>query len=237
MRRSRIGVVAPNRETVGYVRVSTDDQVRDGVSLFAQEERIRARCVADGRNLTHVFCDGGQSGKTLYRPALARMMNDISARTIGAVVVLKLDRLTRSVRDLAELLDLFARYDVALVSVTESLDTSSAAGELLVNILGSVAQWERKAIAERTVAALAHLRRSGKAYARTPYGYVRSGDELVKEPLQQHALGIIRNMRATGDSFRAIAAKLNLLAVKPPRGRVWYPSSIYAVLTSKMALE
>lgn len=230
-------IVQIDRETVGYVRVSTEDQVRDGVSLLAQEERIRARCIADGRALTHIFQDGGQSGKSLDRPALKRVIDSIKSHAIGALVILKLDRLTRSVKDLAELVELFARYKVALVSVTESLDTSTAAGELLVNILGSVAQWERKAIAERTVAALAHLRRSGKVYGRTPYGYVRSGHVLVNEPLKQHNIRVIRNMRASGASYRAIAAELNHVGTTPPRGKVWYPSSVHAVLTSQIAQE
>lgn len=226
---------AERREVVGYIRVSKDDQAREGVSLAAQEERIRARCVADGRPLVRIVRDAGKSAKTLERPGLERILESVKAGAIGAVVVLKLDRLTRSVKDLADLLELFARRRVALVSVTESLDTSTAAGELLVNILGSVAQWERKAIAERTVIALAHLRKNGKVYGRIPYGFIRSGDVLARDGRQQRVIGTMRGMRSTGHTFRAIADRLNRLKVKPPRGKAWYPSSVRNVLVSRMA--
>jgi site-specific DNA recombinase len=228
---------ADGREVVGYIRVSTDDQAREGVSLAAQEERIRARCVADGRPLARVVRDAGKSAKTLDRLGWKRIEAGIESGTIGTVVVLKLDRLTRSVGDLGDLLTLFAKRKVTLVSVTESLDTSTATGELIVNILGSVAQWERKAIAERTVIALAHLRKNGKVYGRIPYGFFRLDDVLARDGRQQRVIRTMRGMRATGYTFQAIADKLNRLEVKPPRGKAWYPSSVRNVLESRMAQE
>src|SRR5579872_6327967 len=149
-RKAAEAAVCEQRKTVAYARVSTEDQLRHGVSIEAQESRLRAFALGTDRKLSEVIIDEGQSAKTLARPGLRRILEGVRRREIGAVLVLKLDRLTRSVRDLGELLALFSRTDTALVSVSESLDTASAAGRLMVNVLGSVAQWEREAIAERT---------------------------------------------------------------------------------------
>lgn len=126
------------RVAIGYVRCSTEDQSREGVTLDAQRERIAAYGVATGRAIAEIVADEGISAKSLSRPALQRMLSQCRDGRASAVVVLKLDQLTRSVRDLAELLETFERHDVALVSVTESLDTSTAAGRLTLNLLASV---------------------------------------------------------------------------------------------------
>jgi DNA invertase Pin-like site-specific DNA recombinase len=152
-------------------------------------------------------------------------------------VVVKLDRLTRSVRDLADLIDLCAKHDVALVSVGETLDTSTAAGRMVVNMLGVVAAWEREAIGERTATALAHKRQQRTAYGPTPFGYVRVGDALVPEPREQDAFNEAARMDRAGASFREIAVRLTDLGVQPHRGKSWYASSVSAMLRSKMATE
>lgn len=142
---------------------------------------------------------------------------------IGRMIVLKLDRLTRSTRDLAELLDLFGKHDASLVSVSEHLDTQSAAGRMVTNMLGVVAQWEREAIAERTSAALEHKRRNGRAYGRTPFGYRREGDELIPNATQKRALREAQAMHESGASLRQIAAHLQAFGIKPNNGgSTWY---------------
>lgn len=163
---------------IGYVRVSTEDQAVNGVSLAAQKERVRAYCTAKGWTLVSVVSDEGESAKSLDRPGLRSILNDRcdpGECPIGAVVVLKLDRLTRSVVDLHALLAWFTRNEIALVAVEESLDTTTAAGRLMLNILTSVSQWEREAIGERTKTALRHLKAQGRRYSgKAPYGCVVS---------------------------------------------------------------
>jgi site-specific DNA recombinase len=222
---------ATDRKSIGYVRVSTDEQAREGVSLAAQDARIRAFALATGRDLAEVVIEDGQSAKSLMRPGLQQILGAVRELTIDAVIVLKLDRLTRSVRDLGQLLDLFARHDTALVSVSESLDTASAAGRLMVNVLGSVAQWEREAISERTAFALAHKRRNGLVYSPTPFGYDRKGDVLIPNPIQQKALAMAKR----GASLRQIADRLAKNGIRPPRGTRWHASGVRSVLNSKMA--
>jgi site-specific DNA recombinase len=126
----------------GYVRVSTEDQAREGVSLDAHEHRLRAYCQAKAWTLTAVVRDEGRSAKDMNRPGLQRILADLAKRRRGwdGLVVTKLDRLTRGVRDLGELTTTFRRARVAFVSLDESVDTGSAAGELFLNVVVSISQ-------------------------------------------------------------------------------------------------
>src|SRR5580693_4522067 len=127
-------------KTIGYVRVSTDKQADRGVSLEAQAEKIRAMGVVHNAELIDIIVDGGESAKSLNRPGMARLLALVDAGEVETVIIAKLDRLTRSVKDLCTLLERFTRRGVALVSVAESLDTSSAAGRLVLNIMTAVSQ-------------------------------------------------------------------------------------------------
>src|ERR1035437_1902423 len=143
-------------KAIGYVRVSTDKQVEHGVSLAEQVEKIRAMPPGHDVELLDVLVDAGDSAKDLDRPGMVRILEMVQSRAVGMVIVAKLDRLTRSVKDLAELLERFSKRGVSLVSVAESLDTGSASGRLVLNIMVSVSQWEREAIGERTRDAMRH---------------------------------------------------------------------------------
>jgi site-specific DNA recombinase len=233
--KKRIAGSLPRRITYGYVRVSTEDQAREGVSLEAQIERIRAFAVATGRELAEIVSDAGLSAKSLERPGLAKVLAGVETREVGAVIVLKLDRLTRSVRDLADLLEMFEEAGTALVSCQESLDTGTASGRLMLHLLASVSQWEREAISERTAFALGHKRRSGKAYGRVPFGFRRQGDDLIEIPEAQVAITKMRHMHEAGASLRQIAAMLTQSGLTPPQGgKAWHAASVRAVLQSRI---
>jgi DNA invertase Pin-like site-specific DNA recombinase len=207
---------------IGYCRVSTDKQSEKGVSLEAQTEKIRAMAVVHGAELIEVVQDG-ESGKSLNRPGMQRVLEMVRRRDVEAVIIAKLDRLTRSVKDLCELLELFERRGVALISVAESLDTSSAAGRLVINIMAAVSQWEREAIGERTRDALQHKRGQGERVGNIAFGYRLAPDGKHVEPDtgEQAVLGEIRRLRGSGVSLRKIAAALNGRALKTRRGTVW----------------
>jgi site-specific DNA recombinase len=227
-----------DRLTVAYVRVSTEDQAREGVSLDAQQARIGAYAVAMGFSVSETVRDAGESAKSLKRPGIAALLERVRAGGIERIVVAKLDRLTRSVRDLGELIDLCAKHDVALVSIGETLDTSTAAGRMVVNMLGVVAQWEREAIGERTATSLTHKRRQRRVYSPTPFGYRREGQQLVADAGEQSALGDASRMDRAGASFREIAAMLTERGIPPKRGgAVWHASSVRAILRSRIASE
>ena len=234
-RRTRTPVT--DRRTIAYVRVSTEDQATTGVSLDAQEARIAAYCAAMEWTDFEVVHDAGESAKSLKRPGIAGIIDQIRDGSVERIVVAKLDRLTRSIRDLSDLIDLCAKHDVALVSVGETLDTSSAAGRMVVNMLGVVGQWEREAIAERTSAALTHKRRSKLAYSTTPFGYRREGDVLLPDAFEQKALRKALRMDRAGASFREIARFLTDFGAKPHRGKAWHASSVRAMLRSRMTSE
>src|SRR5262245_52512134 len=117
-------------KAMGYIRVSTDHQGDRGISLDAQRARVSGMAAARGDDLLDVIVDTGESAKSLNRPGMTRLLALVEERLVDVVIVAKLDRLTRSVADLANLLSRFERRNVKLVSVTDALDTGSAAGRL-----------------------------------------------------------------------------------------------------------
>jgi DNA invertase Pin-like site-specific DNA recombinase len=210
-------------KAIGYVRVSTERQAEQGVSLEAQEAKIRAMATVQGAELFEVIVDGGESAKNLNRPGLQRLLAMVDSGRVEAVIVAKLDRLTRSVKDLCSLLELFEKRGVALVSVAESLDTASAAGRLVITIMAAVSQWEREAIGERTRDALRHKRTSGERVGNIRFGFRLSpdGKHVEPDPGEQGVLTEIRHLRQSGHTMRGIAAALNRKALRTRRGSAW----------------
>jgi DNA invertase Pin-like site-specific DNA recombinase len=220
---------------IGYARVSTDKQADRGVSLEAQQEKIRAMAVVQGAALQDLIVDAGESAKTLDRPGMERLLALVDARKVDVVIIAKLDRLTRSVKDLAQLLERFTRRGVALVSVAESLDTNTAAGRLVLNIMVSVSQWEREAIGERTRDAMAHMKATRQAYSPTPYGFARNGDMLAAADGEQGTVQQIRQWHSAGWTLRKIAGELNRLGVATKNGgAAWYASTVRRIVTNKL---
>jgi site-specific DNA recombinase len=226
-----------SRRTVGYVRCSTEEQATLGVSLDVQKARICAYAEAMALQIDEVVIDAGYSAKSLQRPRMLRVADGVRRGLIGIVIVLKLDRLTRSTRDLADVLDLGQKNNAALISVCESLDTKSASGRMVVNMLGVVSQWEREAIGERTAIALEHKRHQRQAYAPTPFGYRREGNHLVENAKDMISLHAAQRMDRNGFSYREIARMFTDQGVRPHRGSIWHASSVRAVLRSRIAQE
>lgn len=210
-------------KAIGYTRVSTAGQAEDGVSLDAQKAKVTAQADLLDMELVEVIEDAGYSAKNLRRPGAARLMELVDRRQVDAVIIHKLDRLTRSVADLALLLDTFKKRGVKLISVSESLNTATAAGELVINLLASVAQWERRAIGERTRDAMAQMKAQGQRVGTVPFGYAvaEDGVTLIEEPAEQEALSVLSGLRASGYSYRQIAAELNRQGYTTRRGTAW----------------
>jgi len=207
---------------IGYIRVSTDKQRDLGVSLEAQSEKVRAMAVVQGAELTEVIIDA-ESAKSLNRPGMERLLALVDSKAVDVVIIAKLDRLTRSVKDLAELLERFTRRGVSLVSVAESLDTGTAAGRLVLNIMTAVSQWEREAIGERTRDAMDHKRANGERVGTIRFGYrmAEDGLHLETDPAEQDILGRMKALKATGHTTRQIAAELNRQGFTTRRGTAW----------------
>lgn len=205
-------------KSLGYVRVSTEKQE---MSQEVQRQKIAAMAIVRGVDLDEVIVDT-ESGKTLDRPGARRLLEMVERGEVSTVIIAKLDRLTRSVADLASLIELFNRKSVALVSVAETLDTSSAAGRMVMNIMVTVAQWEREVISERTADVLRAKRRRGERTGTVPYGYrLGDGKGLIEEPAELEVIGTIRRLRSEGLALRVIAERLNAAGVKTRRGTPW----------------
>ena len=218
-------------KAIGYIRVSTRDQAESGASLASQRAKIEAYAVLHDLELVEVIEDAGFSAKSLDRPGMTDLLRLIRGRKVGVVVVAKLDRITRSVRDLGELIELFQRSGVEFASVADHIDTSTASGRLVLNVMGSVSQWEREAIGERTAEALAVMRSNGRRISRhAPYGYRLNGQGWIEDEREQRAISLMRQLRADGLSLRQIAGELDQQGHHNRRGRCLSAQTIANVL-------
>jgi DNA invertase Pin-like site-specific DNA recombinase len=229
---------------VGYVRVSTDEQARRGVSLGAQRKRLKGYALGLGMDLVAIKSDEGKSGKIAprKRPGLLEALEMIRKGEADGLLVLKLDRLSRTTRHVLDLVDECNRDRWRFISVDEQLDTGTAQGVLVVTILAALAQMERQQIGERTRFALDSIAREGRARSyRTPFGWhtaagsdrVTAGDHnpLVKNAPEQRILKRIVRMYRQGDGVRRIAGALNASNTGNPRtGGEWKPSTLAALL-------
>ena len=202
---------------VGYCRVSTIEQASSGLGLDAQRAVIEATCAAKGWRLADVVVDAGASGKDLERPGIRQVLGAIAAGEVDGVVVAKLDRLSRSLSDLLALLDWTQAAGAVLVAVDLGVDTSTPGGRLVLSVLGAIATWERDAIRERTIDALAAKRARGLPISGPS---VADDVELAER---------IAARRAEGATYAAIAAELQADGVPTLRGgSEWRVSSVQA---------
>ena len=169
-----------------------------------------------------MIIDAGVSAKTLERPGLQRALRILRKNQATALLVVKLNRLTRSVKDLGTLVEEYFSSDrITLLSVADAIDTRTAAGRLVLNVLGSVAQWERETIGERTAEALAHKREQGpRTSLHAPYGFriAADGKTLLEDEAAKAMLEAIREARQRGLSQRAIVAELSRARLHHPQG-------------------
>lgn len=208
-------------KVVGYVRVSTEEQATHGVSLAAQEQKLRQYCELFGHELVEVVIDAGQSAKTTNRPGLQQCLSMLKGNQAEGLLVLKLDRLTRSVRDLGELLETYFQKS-ALLCIQEQCDTSSAAGRLSLNLMISVSQWEREVIGERTSAALQYKKSQG-----VKLGAPSFSDEAT--------IARLKELRAQGLPLRAIAARLSEEGFQTLKGGKWSAETVNKILSRVVA--
>lgn len=219
----------PSTRAVAYMRVSTTKQADEGVSLEAQRAKVIAYAALYDVTLVEIIVDAGVSAKTLERPGLAKALGVIRSGKADALLVVKLDRLTRSVRDLGQLVaDYFASGRAALLSVSEQIDTRSAGGRLVLNVLASVSQWEREAIGERTSAALQHKAAQGEfTGGEPPFGFQTTDDgKLTPVEAEQAAITEAKRFREQGLSLRAVCRELHDRGFRSRVGRPFAPTQV-----------
>jgi DNA invertase Pin-like site-specific DNA recombinase len=203
---------------VGYIRVSTGEQGTSGTSLVAQRDAIRCECERRGWDLTRIEQDV-LSGRTMRRAGLQAALEACRAGEVSGLVVAKLDRLSRSIIDFATLLEEARRRGFNIAALDLGLDLSTPQGELVANVIASVAQWERRIIGQRTREALAVKRALG-----VKVGRPRSVPDALATELRQ--------MRSEGASYASIAETLNSRSVPTGHGgRKWYPATVRTVVS------
>jgi len=216
-----------------YTRVSTTKQAEEGVSLEAQEARLRTWAAGQGLEVAGVHVDAGLSGgRADNRPGLQAALADVCKRR-GVLVVYSLSRVARSTRDALAIAERLEKAGADLVSLSESIDTTSAAGKMVFRMLAVLAEFERDLVSERTLSAMDHLRRQGrKVSGNVPFGFDEAeGGRLVPNEREQVVLSRIRSLRDAGASLRAIAAALAEAGTPTKSGLLtWTPATIRGVL-------
>lgn len=227
-------------KAIGYIRVSTEQQASEGVSLEAQAAKIRAYCDLNGLELVTIEADEGISGKRAdNRPALQRALEALRAGEAGHLVAYSLSRLTRSVADFALMVADFERAGLGLHSVSERLDTGSASGRLVANVLASFAAFEREMTAERTRVALAHKAANGeRTGGSVPYGFEATDDgRLEVNAAEAEVVERLRQWRAEGESLTGCARRLNAEGVTAKNGGAWHPQTVKRALANAERFE
>ena len=226
-----------------YIRVSTNEQATEGVSLEAQEARLRAYCTMRGLEVAEVVTDAGVSaGKALdAREGGRRVLELIASGEADAVVAYKLDRLFRDCADCLTVTRTWDRTGVALHLVDmggQTLDTSTAMGRFFLTVMAGAAELERGLVGERTKAALAHKRSKGeKTGGRVPYGWQLATDGKTLEPNapEQEVIDCANELRAAGLSLRAVAKDLEARALLNRAGRRFSAQGVSTVLAARAA--
>lgn len=198
------------RKVVGYCRVSTEEQSREGLSLELQRHKIEAYCELNDLELVRVEEDRGISAKNITgRPGFQRALEAVYAGDADGLVCWKLDRAFRSTTDALTVAERLNKAGKALHSITEQLNTQSAIGEFFFTLMASLAQMERRLIGERTAAAMQRLKEQGKfTGGEAPFGYRHVAGELIPDAEEQRVIAKVRRLRRKKYSIRRIVKAL-----------------------------
>lgn len=223
-------------KVVAYARVSTEQQVEEGVSIDAQLASIYRWAELACHTVVVDFRDSGISGSTTQRPGFQDAM-DYACKHKAILAVYSLSRASRSVRDTYETLDKLKEAGAAFASVTEHIDTSTASGKLIFGVLAVFAQFEREIIAERTRTAMAHKKARGECVGYVPYGYRKTRDKrLEPDVYEMNVIDTIQTMRRAGASLRAIQASLRKMKMLNRKGHVFRLNTIAKLASSERSV-
>lgn len=219
-----------------YTRVSTDAQGEaDKVSLPEQERMAKALIESKGWQYVRTYEDNGYTGRNTNRPALQQMLEDAKTKAFDAVVIFKLDRLSRKQRDTLGIIeDVLLKNNVDLVSLNETLDTSTPWGRAMIGVLSSFNQLESENIAVRTaMGRYATAREGGYAGGKPPLGYRAVDGRLIIVPEEAEIVRLIYSLRAEGKTLQAITKELNDRGYRSKKGNEFKHSAIQTVLNNE----
>ncbi len=218
-----------------YCRVSTDEQAREGVSLDEQQTRLHAYCRAMGwhEGQVRLYMDNGYSGKSFDRPALRQLLDAVALGMVARVLVTKLDRMSRKLLDLLQMMESFRTHGVSFVSLSESFDSETPSGRLTLQVLGAVAEFERERIRERVSENMAHAALQGRWMGQSPYGYQMVAKMLHIEAGQAEIVRqVFHAYTEEQHGLFAIARHLNAQAIPSRNGKQWSVRSVKRMLSN-----
>lgn len=222
------------KQAVIYVRVSTAGQATEGASVEMQECRARQWAIQNGHEVTAVYIDAGISGRKMEnRPELQNALDDV-CQCAGVLVVYSLSRLARSTAETILIADRLEKSGADLASLTEKIDTTSAAGKMVFRMLAVIAEFERDVIAERITAALQHKRDNQEVYNNTPLGFDREGKKLIANDDESKVIKKIFRLRKRGLSMQKIADQLNKEGLRGKNGGKFYAVTIQKILRNPL---
>lgn len=222
------------QKAIGYIRVSTQGQADEGVSLEAQRGKIEAYCALNDMELVAVFEDAGISGASMN----GRTGLHAALKATGkgmALISYSISRIARSTRDMLEIAERLDKIGADLVSITERIETTTAAGRMVFKMLAVLSDFERDQIGERTKMALAHKKAKGEVYAPVPFGFDAIEGRLVEVKRESRIVAEIMRQRAAGVSMNEIASNLNAQGIQGKRGGKWFASTVRYVIQRQAA--
>ncbi len=196
--------------TAIYVRVSTEEQAKEGLSIDAQIDKCRAFCQARDWKVFKIYKDAGYSAGSLNRPALELLLRDAQEKKFKIILVHKIDRFSRKLKDLIMILEELKEKEINFTSVTEQIDTTSAMGEAFFQIIGVFAQLERGMVRERVELAFDRKIKFGEALFRAPYGYVYKNKKLVPDPENSEKIKEMFEMWSQDIDYKEISKKFKI---------------------------
>lgn len=222
------------KRAIGYCRVSTEEQAKEGISLEVQESKIKQYAELHNLKLMKIIRDEGKSGKDLNREGIQKVISLCEEKAIGHLIIYKIDRLTRRTVDLLNLVEeVFTLNEVEFHSITEKIDTTTAQGEFFLTVIGGLAQMERKTISERTKAALKYKIEQGENVGSPALGFRAEDKKLLLVDKEFKVVKYIKKLKRQRLSLGKIAKRLNEEDVPTKRGGKWYSGTIKLILDNR----
>jgi site-specific DNA recombinase len=219
-------------KAIGYIRVSTEEQAREGVSLDMQRDKIAAWVNLHDAELVKICADEGVSGTRSDRDGL-RQAIETTKQSKAVLVVYSISRLSRSTLHTLSIAEELDKAGCELVSIQENIDTTTPAGRVVFRVLAALSEFERDQLAERTRHGMAQKRAQGFRIGSVPHGYkADKGGRLVPVKAEQKVINRVKKLRQQGLSLRQISAELEKHGWFNRRGHPYNPKSISTMLTS-----
>ena len=218
-------------KVIGYIRVSSVVQREKGNSIKMQRDKIKDYCRLNDYELVEIYEDNGVSGMSIEkRTGYNSMVQDLEDKEVDGIVVWSLSRLGRKLKDVLEFMDVLKNKGIGFYSVKEGLNNNDNVGGLILNILGSINEFEVNVIRETIRDVKRNKKKNGEVYGRMVYGYDNVNGKMVVNEFERKVIKRIKNLRSRKWSWRRISNRLNEDGIKSKEGSIWYDGSLYNMM-------